>query len=57
MGQDVTVLEWLDELGISPLCLGSTRDGHPRHPLYLPKDAELGPFPGRQASAAGPGAV
>jgi len=23
------------------LCLGTTRDGHPRHPLYLPKTAEL----------------
>ena len=23
------------------VCLGTTRDGHPRHPLYLPKDAVM----------------
>lgn len=22
-------------------CLGTAKDGHPRHPLYLPKDAQL----------------
>jgi hypothetical protein len=22
-------------------CLGTTRDGNPRHPLYLPRDADL----------------
>lgn len=28
-------------------CLGGvTRDGHPRHPLYLPKTADLAPWPG-----------
>jgi hypothetical protein len=25
-------------------CLGKTRDGHPRHPLYLPYDAKLESF-------------
>ena len=24
-------------LGSPLLCLGTTKDGHPRHPLYLPK--------------------
>lgn len=25
-------------------CLGRTKHGHPRHPLYVPKDRELEPF-------------
>lgn len=25
-------------------CLGTTKDGHPRHPLYLPGSAELRPW-------------
>ena len=25
-------------------CLGSTKEGHPRHPLYLPKDAKIVPY-------------
>lgn len=32
----------LIELPIS--CLGHTKDGSPRHPLYLPKDAPLVPY-------------
>jgi hypothetical protein len=35
------VLELLKDAGVSPLCLGKTKDGHPRHPLYLRKDARL----------------
>ena len=27
--------------GSGPLCLGTTRSGHPRHPLYLPGSASL----------------
>ena len=31
--------------GGKPLhCLGTTKDGHPRHPLYLPGSAELQPW-------------
>ncbi len=45
--QDRTVLAWLTQLDVQPLALGTTKDGHPRHPLYLPGDAELVPFSGR----------
>jgi hypothetical protein len=27
-----------------PMCFGLTSQGNPRHPLYLPKEAELEPF-------------
>ncbi len=27
-----------------PDCLGTTKQGHPRHPLYLPLDAAIEPF-------------
>lgn len=27
-----------DLLGVPPLCLGATKDGHPRHPLYVRGD-------------------
>lgn len=40
-GQDATVLEWLREWGVEPRCLGLTRSGRPRHPLYVPYEAEL----------------
>lgn len=41
LGQDRAMLSWLTEQGIAPLTLGLTRDGHPRHPLYVPYTAEL----------------
>ena len=34
--QDQTVLGWLAALGVQPVALGVTKDGHPRHPLYVP---------------------
>lgn len=46
--QDLIVLDWLAGYGVEPLALGVTRDGHPRHPLYLPKTAEPVPFAGRR---------
>lgn len=33
------VLELLAMTPARVTCLGHTKDGHPRHPLYLPKDA------------------
>lgn len=39
--------------GRSMLCLGTTRDGHPRHPLYLPGSVAVVPFhPARSAGEA-----
>lgn len=43
-GRDLEVAELLPMLG----CLGTTKDGHPKHPLYLPSGAELRRFKVRQ---------
>ncbi|MBN9562787.1 MAG: DUF1643 domain-containing protein [Alphaproteobacteria bacterium] len=32
------------ELGVNLLCLGITKDGHPRHPLYVSYEAVLQPW-------------
>ncbi len=40
MGQAETVFGLIQEI-CEPVCLGVTRDGHPRHPLYVPYSAEL----------------
>lgn len=42
LGQDETVLGWLD--GYERFALGLTKEGHPRHPLYVPTSAELQRF-------------
>ena len=52
-GQDQTVLGWLAEIGVRSLALGLTKEGHPKHPLYLPKAAELAPFKGRLTQTPG----
>ena len=31
--------------GITPLCLGRTKDGHPRHPLYVPANQPFEEYP------------
>lgn len=38
------VLSILARKNVQPLCLGVTKDGHPKHPLYVPGDTDLIPF-------------
>lgn len=41
IGQDETALGWIEEYTDLPvLCLGLTKDGKPRHPLYLKSDCK-----------------
>lgn len=42
LGQDETALGWIGDC--ERHALGLTSKGHPRHPLYLPRDAGLTPF-------------
>lgn len=42
-GRDAAVRGLLSSLGVAPRCLGITRAGQPRHPLYARGD--LAPFP------------
>lgn len=49
MGQDETLLGWLaqDNIYDAPIrALGLTKEGHPKHPLYVPAKAALIPFDG-----------
>jgi len=47
MGRGRQVYELIREkVGRSPLCLGTTKAGEPRHPLYVPKTKELRLFYG-----------
>jgi hypothetical protein len=48
MGQDEIVLGWIADL-CRPTCLGMTRDGHPRHPLYVSYSAQRATFRRRTA--------
>jgi hypothetical protein len=34
-----------DDLSLELHALGTTKDGHPRHPLYMPKAAQPTPYP------------
>lgn len=43
-GQDRVVMDWLREWRAEPQCLGVTKDGHPKHPLYVAGDTPLQPF-------------
>lgn len=49
LGQDQTALGWIEDCleilrdegrDVPLVALGLTKDGHPRHPLYLPNDAQ-----------------
>lgn len=42
LGQAEQIIRWLD--GSQLWCLGLTKAGHPRHPLYLPLDTTPIPF-------------
>lgn len=44
-GRDRAALALLRRGGCAPLCLGLTRDGQPRHVLYLPRETRPIPFP------------
>lgn len=43
-GQDRIVRQFLTDLAAHLLCYGTTKDGAPRHPLYLPYSAGLQPL-------------
>ena len=50
LGQDETTLGWIEngnDREAEVVALGLTKDGHPRHPLYLPRSATPMPFNGR----------
>ncbi len=34
------VTKMLQEIGVAVFCLGTTKAGHPKHPLYLPKSVK-----------------
>ena len=50
-GQDQTVMGWIEASGAEPLCLGVTKSGAPKHPLYLPRSTPLQPFQLRRQAA------
>jgi hypothetical protein len=39
-GRGEQVMKMLHEIGVAVFCLGTTKAGHPRHPLYLPKNVK-----------------
>jgi len=43
-GRDRAVLDLFAQAGIKLNCLGETKAGHPRHPLYLAYSAQPRPF-------------
>lgn len=43
-GRGQAVLALLREAGSKPFTLGKTKEGHPRHPLYVAAHAPLVPF-------------
>lgn len=38
------VISLLQSIGRTPMCFGTTKAGHPKHPLYLPADAGIVPL-------------
>lgn len=43
-GERLGMLDLIRAAGHRPMCLGMTKGGHPRHPLYLPADMPLVPY-------------
>lgn len=41
MGRDAVFRNMSERLGVQTYALGFTKDGHPRHPLYLPDETPL----------------
>ena len=50
-GRDRAVLAMLRDARAAVRCLGVTAGGMPRHPLYLPRGAQLASYPGRRAAS------
>ena len=48
LGRDAAVLRLIRSAGGVPHVLGLTRDGHPRHPLYMPASAKPRAWDGQQ---------
>lgn len=44
-GTNLLAVEIFQQEGATLACLGKTKDGHPRHPLYVKGDAPLVPYP------------
>lgn len=42
--QDINVRRWIADTGRELHCLGKSKDGHPKHPLYLKADLKPIPF-------------
>ena len=41
-----SVLRLLNDAGVQPHCLGMTKAGHPKHPLYLHSTVQMQPYGG-----------
>lgn len=45
MDRESAVRALAAECGVTLMCLGATKDGHPRHPLYVPAAREFVSYP------------
>lgn len=50
MRQDTKMAEWARDVGVELQALALTASGQPRHPLYLPKNAQLMPYAASNAN-------